>query len=72
RNIIAHKSALIVLDDVWEESYKVANYFIGTSPRTRWLVTTRNQAIVNELDATPVQLGMMHPDQAVQLMREWA
>ncbi|HRF96192.1 MAG TPA: NB-ARC domain-containing protein, partial [Aggregatilineales bacterium] len=37
RNILKHKSALIVLDDVWAESLKVAQYFIGTSPRTRWL-----------------------------------
>ncbi|MDX2077823.1 MAG: TIR domain-containing protein, partial [bacterium] len=72
RNIIQHKSALIVIDDVWEQTIGIANYFISTSAQSRFLVTTRQQIVIEKLRATPIELGVMKPEQALQLISRYA
>lgn len=72
RKLLPTKSVLIVLDDVWDVSMDMAKKFLATSPRSRWLITTRDENIVDEMGATPVELGVMTPAQSVELMKSWA
>jgi len=72
RKLLPNKSVLIVLDDVWDVSMDVAKKFLATSPRSRWLITTRDENVVDEMGATPVELGVMTPSQSVELMKSWA
>ncbi|MCL4255473.1 MAG: hypothetical protein KJ043_17075, partial [Anaerolineae bacterium] len=72
RKLLPNKSVLIVLDDVWDVSMDVAKKFLATSPRSRWLITTRDEKVVDEMGATPVELGVMTPAQSLELMTSWA
>ncbi|MDX2075712.1 MAG: TIR domain-containing protein [bacterium] len=72
RKLLPTKSVLIVLDDVWDVSMEAAKKFLATSPRSRWLITTRDEKVGEEMGATPVELGVMTPSQAIELMKSWS
>jgi len=70
RLLLPQKSALIVLDDVWNRG--VITPFLVESPRSRWLITTRDGNISAGLGATEVKLGTLDAGQALALLRGWA
>jgi hypothetical protein len=71
RETLPAKSALIVLDDVWQSEHARAFSDIE-APRSRVLFTTRNESIGKGLGASLVKVGVMKPQQALELLREWA
>ncbi|MGJ3238101.1 MAG: NB-ARC domain-containing protein, partial [Anaerolineae bacterium] len=71
RETLPDKSALIVLDDVWEVEH--ARLFSAIdAPQSRILFTTRDRSIGDDLGASEVRLGVLEPKQAVDLLRQWA
>ncbi len=70
REFLANKSALIVLDDVWEAEHLAP--FIVEAPRCRLLFTTRKAglAMSENFTAELVELSTLTPQEALQLLRE--
>ncbi|MBZ0280696.1 MAG: TIR domain-containing protein [Anaerolineae bacterium] len=70
RDLLPHKSALIVLDDAWDSKH--IEPFLADAPRCRFLFTTRDGSIALALGAGEIRLDVMKPAQAVELLRDWA
>jgi tetratricopeptide (TPR) repeat protein len=70
RLLLKDKAVLLVLDDVWDARH--VEPFLVNALRCRTLFTTRNADIALRLGAQEVPLGVLEPEQAVALLREWA
>ncbi|MBN8592031.1 MAG: TIR domain-containing protein, partial [Anaerolineae bacterium] len=68
-DLLADKRALIILDDVWQKAH--ADAFLVRAPRCCFLLTTRLQALVDELDLrkdSEVKLNVLTDKEAIQLI----
>jgi tetratricopeptide (TPR) repeat protein len=68
RELLAGKSVLIVLDDVW--SAKDAKPFDVLGPRCRMLVTTRDDGILHALHGERVPVSLFTETEALQLLAD--
>lgn len=66
RNLLAGQPALIVLDDVWQESH--ATPFIQRGPTCVHLITTRRLDVANWLNAEAVNVSEMATIEAAALL----
>ncbi|ABQ92370.1 NB-ARC domain-containing protein [Roseiflexus sp. RS-1] len=64
------KTCLVILDDVWDSSHAEA-FPVVTGSATRYLITTRNAEVLQTLNAPPVSLDVLSPDQALSLLADW-
>jgi WD40 repeat protein len=64
------KTCLVILDDVWDSSHTEA-FPVVTGSATRYLITTRNAEVLQTLNAPPVSLDVLSPDQALSLLADW-
>jgi hypothetical protein len=67
--LLATKSVLVVLDDVWW--YEQVEPFIVDAPRSRLLVTSRTRVVGSELGARHLELPAMSDIEAVELLAKW-
>lgn len=70
RLLLKNMTVLLVLDDVWR--VKEIEAFLIDAPNCRTLFTTRNSSIALRLGFQIFRLGMLKPEQAVDLLRDWA
>ena len=74
RNTLAEalrdKACLLIVDDAWRKAH--LEPFCAGGPRCRLLITTRDAALAEGLDAGVYPVPVMAPDQAVALLEEWA
>jgi len=68
--LLADKSCLIILDDVWKTEHVQAFDVMG--PYCRMLITTRNANIVTALGAIEHRLAILEDDEALKLLADWA
>jgi hypothetical protein len=64
------KACLLIVDDAWRKAH--LEPFCAGGPRCRLLITTRDAALAEGLDAGVYPVPVMAPDQAVALLEEWA
>jgi hypothetical protein len=67
RDLLKDRDVLIVLDDVWQESY--LRYFIYEG--TAYLITTRLQTVVTKSRAEKVLVDELTTDEATGLLAKW-
>lgn len=72
RELLADRCCLLVLDDVWQS--KDADHFLFDErvERSRLLLTTRNEQVLNELESFKLELTELNPTQALALLAQWA
>ena len=74
RNTLAEalrdKACLLIVDDAWRKAH--LEPFCAGGPACRLLITTRDAALAEGLDAGVYPVPVMAPDQAVALLEEWA
>jgi len=68
--LLVNRTALIILDDVWQVDD--AEAFNSLGPRCKMLITTRNTAIINGLGAKVHNLDILSRDEALKLLADWA
>ena len=68
---LGNKACLIVLDDVWHVE-DVKGLFNDLGPQCRILITTRDAGIITALGAREYRLGLLSPDEALELLARWA
>jgi len=68
KDIIRHKYALIVLDDVWEQNQEIVKHFTGESRYSRWLITTREDFLRRD-GANCIPLKEMTDGEAIELLK---
>ena len=66
--ILATRAVLIVLDDVWKAQH--VRKFQFDAPKCHIVFTTRSSTVAQSLDAASVKLGVLKPDDAIELLRE--
>jgi hypothetical protein len=66
RQLLQDRAVLLVVDDAWQSEH-VEPFRVG-GPRCRLLVTTRRARIADDLHAIALELDVLSPDQAVQLL----
>src|SRR5262249_49059557 len=66
RTLLHNSATLLVLDDVWNPDH-VRPFLVG-GPLCRMLITTRRADVADEFGAKLYELGVMLPDQALQLL----
>ena len=70
RELWAGKTALLILDDVWQIEHAAA--FEGLGANSKLLVTTRNAQLMTALGATAHALDLLEDGQAIALLASWA
>jgi WD40 repeat protein len=70
RNLLRDKSALIVLDDIWD-ARDVAP-FLFDSPRSRLMITTRDGRTAVSLGGEQQELAVFTSEQSLQLISLWS
>ncbi len=68
--LLRERACLLILDDVWR--YTHAQMFLVDSPRSRLLLTIRDDIIARELGATVQQLPLMTNEEAIALLEQSA
>jgi hypothetical protein len=68
-DLLANKSCLIILDDVWDSEHVEAFNRLG--PDCRMLITTRDAKIITALDARGYRLGVLDDEEALKLLAKW-
>jgi hypothetical protein len=68
--VLADKTCLIILDDVWDMNHVSA--FGALGPRCKMVLTTRISEIVTSLGAELYQLDLLSNEQARTLLASWA
>ncbi|MDF0590402.1 KGGVGR-motif variant AAA ATPase [Candidatus Methanocrinis natronophilus] len=68
--LLADKSCLIILDDVWRTEHVQA--FDALGPDCRMIITTRNADIVTALGAIEIHLDILEDNEALKLLADWA
>lgn len=64
------RRCLLIIDDVWAPTHLA--HFLVDRPGCRLLFTTRNADVATEVEATIHPIPVMSPDQAINLLVEWA
>jgi hypothetical protein len=70
RTLLADRSCLVVLDDVWDAGH--ADAFAVLGPRCRLLLTTRDAAVLTTLGAEEHRLDVLDDEQARRLLADWS
>jgi len=70
RTTLRDRSALIVLDDVWDA--RDVQPFLADAPRSRLLLTTRQRDVVKATGAREFSLDVLEPDPARALLAQWS
>ncbi|HYW44234.1 MAG TPA: NB-ARC domain-containing protein [Bryobacteraceae bacterium] len=70
RTTLRDRSALIVLDDVWDA--RDVQPFLSDASRSRLLLTTRQRDVVKAASAQEFSLDVLEPDQARALLARWS
>ena len=70
RELVAGKSALIVLDDVWSKAD--LEPLLVKSPTSKFLFTTRDAAIAHAVNAREHKADLLDDPQARELLAAWA
>ena len=69
-NRLAGKAVLLVLDDVWHMEH--AEQLDVVHPPGRVLITTRDQSVLQSLDAAVHRVDLLNRDESLDLLAEWA
>jgi WD40 repeat protein len=69
RQLLRGKTALLVLDDVW--NYQHVLPFLTSGNRCRILLTSRDRKVASRARATEVRLGSFTADQSMRVLEEW-
>lgn len=69
REALAGRRALLILDDVWHVDHAAALNVISAPGRL--LVTTRNRAILEGLDAEEFCVDVLTPEAALRMLANW-
>jgi WD40 repeat protein len=67
RDLISERQVLVVLDDVWSETY--LHYFVH--PGTAYLITTRSEVVASRASGNRVSIQELAPNEATALLRRW-
>ncbi len=70
RPLLEDKAVLVVLDDVWR--FEDADAFRVLGEKGRLLITTRNQRVLERLEARVCSLDVLSEDEALRLLADWA
>ena len=70
RRVMADKTCLLVLDDVWTADH--AEAFRGLGPSVRLLLTTRDASLINVLGSREYSLDRLRDEQAIDLLGKWS
>jgi WD40 repeat protein len=70
RELWVDKTALLILDDVWQVEHAAA--FEGLGATSKLLVTTRDARLITALGATAHALDLLEDGQAIELLANWA
>lgn len=70
KTALRHKSALIVVDDIWRT--RDLEPFLADAPRSRILFTTRNQQIAAHVGATEYSAKLLDEKQSFDLLVKWS
>jgi hypothetical protein len=70
-NLLADKTSLVILDDVWAAS-DVQELLSNLGSRARMLITTRDARIITALAAREYPLGLLSPEESKKLLADWA
>ncbi len=70
KTALAHKSALIILDDIWKKSD--LDPFLADSNRSQFLFTTRDASIARFTGAREYMMELLSLEQARELLAAWA
>jgi hypothetical protein len=68
--LLAGKTCLLILDDVWDAEH--AEAFDALGPNCRMLVTTRDAGLIVALGAQEHRLDVLDDEQALALLAQWA
>lgn len=69
REALDGRSALLVLDDVWNVDHAAAFAVIG--PPARLLVTTRKTEVIVGLEADEHRVDVLSPTEALRMLADW-
>ncbi len=64
--VLQGKTALLVLDDVWD--YKLADHFRLSGTACRLLITTRSGALATRVQGADIQLNTLTPEEGARLI----
>jgi hypothetical protein len=67
--LLADRACLLVVDDVWKRTEAEAFRVAGT--HCRWLITTRDEAIADDLGANVHHIPVLNQAEAIALLDEW-
>ena len=68
--LLANRTCLLILDDVWQLEH--ADAFNALGPRSRLLMTTRDGELITGLGAVPYRLDVLSHEQSLHLLATWA
>ncbi len=68
--VLVDKACLLIVDDAWRKAH--LEPFCAGGSASRLVITTRDAALAEGLDAGIYLVPVMAPDQAVALLEEWA
>ncbi|MCY6494585.1 beta-propeller domain-containing protein [Leptolyngbya sp. GGD] len=68
--LLANRTCLLILDDVWQLDH--ADAFNALGSRSRLLLTTRDGELMTGLGAVPYRLDVLSDEQSLHLLATWA
>ncbi|MBE7468959.1 MAG: hypothetical protein DPW09_03360 [Anaerolineae bacterium] len=68
--LLAERTCLLILDDVWQTAH--AEAFNALGPQGRLLLTSRDAALIRAMGAAEHRLGVLSQAQALELLAQWA
>ncbi|MGE5399977.1 MAG: NB-ARC domain-containing protein, partial [Ignavibacteriales bacterium] len=68
--VLSDKLCLIVLDDIWKVPHAIP-FINALGPRSRLLITTRNEDVVTSLGAQECKLEVLSETAALELLANW-
>ena len=68
--LLANRTCLLILDDVWQLDH--ADAFNALGPHGRLLLTTRDGELMTGLGAVPYRLDVLSDEQSLHLLATWA
>ena len=68
--LLADKSCLVVLDNVWRSKHLSA--FDAVGPRCRMVFTTRDAELIRVAGARKYEVGLLEDNEAIDLLSQWS
>lgn len=68
--LLAERTCLLILDDVWQAAHAEAFNALGSQGRL--LLTSRDAALIRAMGAAEHRLGVLNQTQALDLLAQWA